>query len=162
MCLLRSISLLPLLSTQYTVHVKKNETNVERWHLKKWRQLCHFLPPKCRTLTAKSATLKWPHRSALSCKAKDCGVGTFCCENAARSPNCGTFGKNRGVFGKKGATIAYPGASCTNHKNVAQFHKSAVRKSGAQIFTNCCIFFMCTIYSRSNWSAFGRMTLQIV
>ena len=115
---------------QYT-YVKKNVTNVPQRHLKTWHHVCRFSSTMC-------AAPLWLRRSALSCKAlqsKNCDA--FCCENAARSPNCDTFGKNRGEFGKMHCNPYSRTNPEANHKSAA----CVLIKKRCTNFTNCCILF---------------------
>ena len=118
------LSLLSRVVTCNTVRVKKNAT---QRHLKTWRHVRHFSPTK-------SAALRWPRRGAPSCKAPQCNdCGAFCRKNAARLPNCSTFGKKR--------RNPYPSASRTNpeanHKSVARVFIKKRQKFGKK----CCILF---------------------
>ena len=103
--------------------------------MKTRRHMRHFSP------TARS----WPHDSAPSCKAPQ-SLALFAVKMrrfhriAARSPNCGAFGKNHGTFGKKRRNSVF-GTSRTNPK---ANHNSAVRvliKKWRANFTNCCVLF---------------------
>ena len=69
--------------------------------------------------------------------ALDCG--TFCSKNVARSPNCGTFGKNH----RNPYLGAFRTNSEANHKSVARF----LIKSGTQILQIVAFFLTRTVAS---------------
>ena len=107
---------------------RKQQTCRPPRHLKTRCHVRRLSPTVC-------ATLRWPRRSAPSCKVlqfKDCGA--FCHENAVRLPNCGAFGKR--------CRNSVSGASDTNSE---ANHKSVAIKKRHTNVTNVAFFLTYTV-----------------
>ena len=82
---------------------------------------------------------------SLDCDTFLSDCGAFCRENAARSPNCGAFGKIVLHLAKKVPQFCIPVLPAQIIKVWREFHKSAGRKSSAQLIKIVAFFLTHTI-----------------
>ena len=110
----------------HMVHFKRNATNVPQRHLKTWRHVCHFLPPKTPHFLGRAAVhrLVKHHNSRIV-------HGAFCRENVAHLA--------------KITAIHVPALLAHIQRQSIKVNCNFLSKSGTQIFTNCCILFTCTV-----------------
>ena len=124
------------------VRVKKNATNMSRWHLKTWRHVHRFFPPKALHFDGSVAVRHLvKHRNSMI-------VAPFAVKMRRVRRIVARLAKIAARLAKS-AAIPYPAASRTNHKKCTAISY----KKRHTNFTNCCKFYkffltctVCTMY----------------